>query len=76
MHRNSTGASGSLMDLSTGSHDVGQPVAGYTTLRNLSQLSLTDTAFVQRVQNWLMANSSLSMATQFGTTLLIANRFR
>jgi len=46
MHRNSTGAWGSLMGFFTES-DVGQP--GYTALRNLAAL-LVDTAFVQRVK--------------------------
>jgi len=63
------------MNLSTGSHDFGQPADGYTTVTNLSQLSLTDTASVPRVHNWLIANWSLLMATHFGATLPIEYRF-
>jgi len=64
------------MDLSTGSHDLGQPlaVAGYTAFKNLSQLTLTDAAFVPRVHDWSMANWSLLMATRFGATLQVEYR--
>jgi hypothetical protein len=51
------------------------PVTGYTALVNLSRLSPTDSVFLPRVHNWLLATWSLSIATQFGATVLIGYRF-
>jgi hypothetical protein len=51
------------------------PVTGYTGLANLSHLSPTETVFVPRVHNWLIATWCLSIATQFGATLMIGYRF-
>ena len=50
-------------------------VTGYVALVNLAQLSPTDSVFVPRVHNWLIATWCLSIATQFGATLLIGYRF-
>jgi hypothetical protein len=53
----------------------GTPVTGYTGLVNLSHLSPTETVFLPRVHNWLIATWCLSIATQFGATLMIGYRF-
>jgi len=50
-------------------------VTGYTALIDLSHLSAIDTVFSARVHNWLIASWSLSIATQFGATLMIGYRF-
>jgi hypothetical protein len=50
-------------------------VTGYVAIVDLSHLSPTDSVFVPRVHNWLLATWSLSIATQFGATLLIGYRF-
>jgi len=55
---------------------VGTAVTGYTAIINLSQLSPTEPVFVPRVHSWLIATWCLSIATQFGATLLIGYRFR
>jgi hypothetical protein len=55
-----------------GSHDFGTPVTGYTALVNLSR---NETVFTARVHNWLIATWCLSIATQFGATLMIGYRF-
>ncbi|KAI9454713.1 hypothetical protein F5148DRAFT_418611 [Russula earlei] len=54
---------------------IGTAAASYTALVHLSHLSLTDTVFVARVHDWLTATWALSIATQFGATLLIVYRF-
>ncbi|KAI0261123.1 hypothetical protein BC834DRAFT_972910 [Gloeopeniophorella convolvens] len=54
---------------------IATAVSGYTALGNLAQLSATGTVFLLRVHNWLIATWSLSIATQFGATLLIGYRF-
>jgi hypothetical protein len=54
---------------------LGTPVTGYTGLVNLSHLSPTETVFLPRVHNWLIATWCLSIATQFGATLMIGYRF-
>jgi hypothetical protein len=61
--------------LARGSHHFGTPVTGFTALVNLSQLTPTETVFVARVLDWLLATWSLSIATQLGATLLIGYRF-
>jgi hypothetical protein len=60
--------------LARGSHHFGTPVTGYTGLVNLSHLSPTETVFLARVHNWLIATWCLSIATQFGATLMIGYR--
>ncbi|KAH9984752.1 hypothetical protein BJV77DRAFT_1071867 [Russula vinacea] len=50
-------------------------VTGYTAISNLSHLSATETVFLARVHNWLVATWCLSIATQFGATLMIGYRF-
>jgi len=50
-------------------------VTGYTALVNLLHLHATGTVFFPRVHNWLIATWCLSMATQFGATLMIGYRF-
>ena len=51
------------------------PVSGYTAIVDLSRLSATETVFSPSVHNWLIATWCLSMATQFGATLMIGYRF-
>ncbi len=51
------------------------PVTGYTALVNLAHLTPSDTVFLARVHNWLIATWALSIATQLGATLLISYRF-
>ncbi|KAF8260605.1 hypothetical protein EI94DRAFT_1706178 [Lactarius quietus] len=50
-------------------------VTGYTALGHLAALTPSDTVFLARVHNWLIATWALSMATQFGATLLIGYQF-
>lgn len=57
------------------SHHFVTLVTGYTGLVNLSHLSPTETVFLPRVHNWLIATWCLSIATQFGATLMIGFRF-
>ncbi|KAH9168666.1 hypothetical protein EDB89DRAFT_1569259 [Lactarius sanguifluus] len=51
------------------------PVTGYTALVNLARLTPSDTVFLSRIHNWLVATWALSIATQLGATLLIGYRF-
>jgi hypothetical protein len=50
---------------------IASGVTGYTALGNLASLTPSDTVFLSRVHNWLVATWVLSVATQFGATLLI-----
>lgn len=50
---------------------IASGVTGYTALGNLANLTPADTVFLSRVHNWLVATWVLSVATQFGATLLI-----
>jgi hypothetical protein len=49
-------------------------VAGVIGFTNLGRLDLSQTVFLPSVINWLTASWCLSMATQFGATLLIGYR--
>jgi len=55
---------------------IASGVTGYTALVNLSRISPTDTGtvFLPRVHNLLLATWTLSVATQFGATVLIGYR--
>jgi hypothetical protein len=61
--------------LARGSHHFGTPVTSYTGLVNLFHLSPTETVFLARAHNWLIATWCFSIATQFGATLMIGYRF-
>ena len=50
-------------------------VAGFTGFVKLGLLDLSQTVFLPSVVNWLTASWCLSIATQFGATLLIGYRF-
>ena len=50
-------------------------VAGFTGFIRLGRLDLSQTVFLPNVINWLTASWCLSIATQFGATLLIGYRF-
>jgi hypothetical protein len=50
-------------------------VTGYTAIAHLAQLTSTDTVFLSRVHNWLIATWVLSLATQLGATPLIGYQF-
>ncbi|KAI0261167.1 hypothetical protein BC834DRAFT_972945 [Gloeopeniophorella convolvens] len=54
---------------------VATGVCGYVAMGNLAMLNDSGTVFASRVHNWLLAYWSLSIATQFGATLLIGYRF-
>ncbi|KAI0261129.1 hypothetical protein BC834DRAFT_1034999 [Gloeopeniophorella convolvens] len=54
---------------------IATAVSGYTAVANIAQLSTTGTVFLHNVHPWLLATWSLSIATQFGATLLIGYRF-
>ncbi|KAI0056857.1 hypothetical protein BV25DRAFT_1920602 [Artomyces pyxidatus] len=47
-------------------------ICGYTAVANVAQLNDTGSIFISRIHNWLLATWALSIATQFGATLLIA----
>jgi len=49
-------------------------VTGFTAVVHLTHLSATDAVFLPRVHNWLIATWCLSIATQFGATLMIGYR--
>ncbi|KAI0245498.1 hypothetical protein BJV78DRAFT_371084 [Lactifluus subvellereus] len=51
---------------------IATAVTGYTAVAHIAQLSATGSVFVARVHNWLIATWALSIATQFGATLLIS----
>jgi hypothetical protein len=62
-----------IAGLTRGSHDL-VPVTGFTAVVHLTHLSATDAVFLPRVHNWLIATWCLSIATQFGATLMIGYR--
>ncbi|KAI0247685.1 hypothetical protein BJV78DRAFT_898274 [Lactifluus subvellereus] len=51
---------------------IATTVTGYTAVAHIAQLSANGSIFVARVHNWLVATWALSIATQFGATLLIS----
>ncbi|KAH9955928.1 hypothetical protein BC827DRAFT_1378836 [Russula dissimulans] len=53
---------------------IATAVAGITGFTNLGRLDLSQTVFLPSVINWLTASWCLSIATQFGATLLIGYR--
>ncbi|KAH9955932.1 hypothetical protein BC827DRAFT_1271286 [Russula dissimulans] len=53
---------------------IGTAVSGFTGFTHLGRLDLSQTVFLPSVINWLTASWCLSIATQFGATLLIGYR--
>jgi len=54
---------------------IATAVAGFTGFIRLGRLNLSQTVRIPSVINWLTASWCLSIATQFGATLLIGYRF-
>jgi hypothetical protein len=52
----------------------GLSVSGFTGFTHLGRFDLSQTVFLPSVINWLTASWCLSIATQFGATLLIGYR--
>ncbi|KAH9962551.1 hypothetical protein BGW80DRAFT_862892 [Lactifluus volemus] len=54
---------------------IASTITGYTALAHLATLPPNGSVFTPSVHNWLIATWVLSIATQFGATLLIGYRF-